>query len=332
SYEWLDVALGSDTGGSIRGPAGAQGLFGNRPSHGFVPLDHVMPLSTALDTPDFLIRDPVLWDIVNSVLYGHNYTSLTDVTPKYPKIIYTVNFPTNTSSSSKILNNFVAALANFVGGTVTALNLEDVWAASKSPAVGKTTLSQLLNITYATFISKEQTASVREPFYAHYAAKHEGRRPFVDPAPLARWAFGDSLPDSALDAAISNKTLFMNWFDTQILPPVNDPAQCSSGSLLYVGSAGDQNARNQYIQAPLPPLGFSDGRISGMAECPDSVYPLGQVSANSSITGHKEWFPVAVDILAAKGCDGLLARLAKDLTAAGILSVPKVGGSITERG
>jgi hypothetical protein len=66
-----------------------------------------------------------------------------------------------------------------------------------------------------------------------------------------------------------------------------------------------------------------------MAECPDSVYPLGQVSANSSITGHEEWFPVAVDILAAKGCDGLLARLAKDLAAAGILPVPEVGGSIT---
>jgi hypothetical protein len=171
SYEWLDVALGSDTGGSIRGPAGVQGLFGNRPSHGLVPLDHVMPLSTALDTPGFLIRDPALWDIANSVLYGDNYTSLADVTPKYPTTIYTVGFPTNSSSSlaAPILNNFVDALARFVGGTVRALTLEDVWKASKPPATGNTTLSQLLNITYATFISKEQTALVRDPFYADYA-------------------------------------------------------------------------------------------------------------------------------------------------------------------
>ncbi|KAJ7901263.1 amidase signature domain-containing protein [Mycena leptocephala] len=331
SYAWLDVALGSDTGGSIRGPAGVQGLFGNRPSYGLVPLDHVMPLSTTLDTPGFLIRDPVLWDIVNSVLYGDNYISLADVTPKYPTTIYTVGFPTNTSSSvdAPILDNFVDALASFVGGTVTALTLEDAWAASRSPTTGNITLSQLLNITYATFISKEQTALVREPFYADYAAIHDGRRPFVDPVPLARWAFGDSLPDTALDAAIFNKTLFMDWFNTQILPPVNDPVQCSSGLLLYIGSSGDQNLRNQYISTPLPPFGFSDGRISVMAGCPDSVYPLGQVSANSSITGHEEWFPVAVDIMAAKGCDGLLARLAKDLAAAGILSVPEVGGSIT---
>ncbi|KAJ7314350.1 amidase signature domain-containing protein [Mycena albidolilacea] len=331
SYEWLDVALGSDTGGSIRGPAGVQGLFGNRPSHGLVPLDHVMPLSTALDTPGFLIRDPALWDIANSVLYGDNYTSLADVTPKYPTTIYTVGFPTNSSSSlaAPILNNFVDALARFVGGTVSALTLEDVWKASRPPAAGNTTLSQLLNITYATFISKEQTALVRDPFYADYAAVHDGRRPFVDPTPLSRWAFGDSLSDSALDAAISNKTLFMDWFNTQILSLVNEPVQCSSGLLLYIGSSGGQSPRNRYFSAPSPPLGFSTGRISGMAECPDSVYPLGQISAKSSITGHEEWFPVAVDILAAKGCDGLLARLAKDLAAAGILPVPEVGGSIT---
>ncbi|KAJ7935932.1 amidase signature domain-containing protein [Mycena leptocephala] len=306
SYTWLDAALGSDTGGSIRGPAGIQGLFGNRPSHGLVSLDHVMPLSTALDTPGFLLRDPALWDVVNSALYGDNYTSLTDVEPKYPQTIYTVSFPTNppASSAAAILIDFVNALASFVGGTVTPLSLSDAWTASKPTAAGNTTLSQLMNITYATFISKEQTTLVREPFYADYAAAHDGRRPFVDPTPLARWAFGDSLPDSALDTAIFNKTLFMDWFNTQILPPVNDPAQCSSGLLLYIGSSGGQNPRNRYFSGPSPPLGFSTGRVSGMAECPDSVYPLGQVSANSNVTGHEEWFPVAVDILAAKGCDG----------------------------
>lgn len=39
SYPWLDLALGSDTGGSIRGPSEVGGLFGNRPTHGLVSLD-----------------------------------------------------------------------------------------------------------------------------------------------------------------------------------------------------------------------------------------------------------------------------------------------------
>lgn len=45
SYPWLDLGLGSDTGGSIRGPSQVQGLFGNRPSHGLVGLEGVMPLA-----------------------------------------------------------------------------------------------------------------------------------------------------------------------------------------------------------------------------------------------------------------------------------------------
>lgn len=54
SYPWLDLTVGSDTGGSIRGPSAAQGLFGNRPSHDLVPLTDVMPLAPELDTAGFL--------------------------------------------------------------------------------------------------------------------------------------------------------------------------------------------------------------------------------------------------------------------------------------
>jgi len=173
SYDWLDIAVGSDTGGSIRAPSGVQGLFGNRPSHGLVNLDHVMPLSTALDTAGFLVRDPFLWDVAQSVLYDDNYTSLASTKPSYPKTIYTVSFPSNRSTSPQavILNNFVRALAGFVGGKPTPINLASQWTKTRPVEAGKVSLSQLLNTTYATFISKEQTDLVRDPFYADYAGK-----------------------------------------------------------------------------------------------------------------------------------------------------------------
>ncbi|OCK81546.1 hypothetical protein K432DRAFT_449668 [Lepidopterella palustris CBS 459.81] len=55
-YPWLDIILGSDTGGSIRGPSEAQGLYGNRPSHDPVPLTHVILLAQELDTSGLLTR------------------------------------------------------------------------------------------------------------------------------------------------------------------------------------------------------------------------------------------------------------------------------------
>lgn len=317
---------------SIRGPAGSQGIFGNRPSHGLVSLEHVMPLSTALDTAGFLVRDPGLWDAANAVLYKDNYTSLAAIKPSYPKTVYTLGFPTNasTNAANAMLMGFLTALTDFVGGTATSIALADEFEASKPAAAGSATLNRLLNTTYATFISKEQIALVREPFYRDYAAVHDGRLPFVDPAPIARWAFGDSLPDSALDDAIRAKTIFMNWFNNKFLVPVSDTAQCSSALMLYVASTGSgSNLRNRYISAPTPPFGFSSGRISVLAEVPDHVLPIGQVATKSSVTKHDEYFPVAVDIMAAKGCDGLLVRLAQDLTDAGIIAIPKVGATIT---
>lgn len=147
---------------------------------------------------------------------------------------------------------------------------------------------------------------------------------------MTRWAFGDSQPEHALDVAIRNKTIFMDWFNTQILPPVDDSTQCSSGLLLYPGSLGSasQTARNKYLSSPSIPFGFSSGRVSSFTECPDSVLPIGQASGYSNITQHVEYFPVTVDILAAKGCDGLLVRLAQDLVEAGIIPTPGVGQTI----
>lgn len=65
-----DIALGSDTGGSVRAPASFCGIWGLRPTHGRLPLDGVMPLAPSLDTVGFFARDAATLGRVGKVLFG----------------------------------------------------------------------------------------------------------------------------------------------------------------------------------------------------------------------------------------------------------------------
>lgn len=238
SYPWLDLALGSDTGGSIRGPSQVQGLYGNRPSHGLVELTNVMPLAPELDTAGFLSRDAEIWAAAGKVLY-------TDLKPytAFPKKLLLLDFPTAPDTiENSILLKFLGQLEKFLGLKGTPFNLTAAWAASK-PNASLPPLTEFLNTTYATIISKEQTKNVRDPFYKAYGAIHDGRTPFVDPVPLLRWKYGDSLPASALTEAVSNKTIFQNWWSTNVLK--NDSNTCSDSLLLYFVPV-QTHYRNQY--------------------------------------------------------------------------------------
>lgn len=54
----VDLALGTDTGGSIRIPAACCGVVGLKPTLGAVPTEGVFPLAPSLDTVGLLARDP----------------------------------------------------------------------------------------------------------------------------------------------------------------------------------------------------------------------------------------------------------------------------------
>src|SRR5271163_4735622 len=80
----------------------------------------------------------------------------------------------------------------------------------------------------------------------------------------------------------------------------------------------------------LQPLNTNSGCLFRNAASADSrsLTSVGQANYFANTTMHKEVLPVTVDVIAAKGCDLMIAQLAQDLVTAGIISVPPTCGTI----
>ncbi len=63
-----DLALGTDSGGSVRVPAGFCGLYGLRPTHGRLPVDGMMTQSPSFDTVGFFARRPKTFALAGAAL------------------------------------------------------------------------------------------------------------------------------------------------------------------------------------------------------------------------------------------------------------------------
>lgn len=133
-------------------------------------------------------RDPTIWAAAGRVLYKD-----IPFNKRYPRKLQTISFPVLgvisknpvEAESDVIVLDFLAKLEAFLSVKATPLNYTALWQQTK-PNPNLPSLAILLNRTYPTLISKEQTKNVRDPFYKDYAAIHDGRRPFVDPVPLVR--------------------------------------------------------------------------------------------------------------------------------------------------
>lgn len=78
-----DIALGTDTGGSVRAPASHCGLIGIRPTHGRVSLAGVMDLAPDFDTCGWFSRDIASFALVGEVLLGADSCAL----PQAPRVL-----------------------------------------------------------------------------------------------------------------------------------------------------------------------------------------------------------------------------------------------------
>jgi len=89
----VSIAIGSDTGGSIRIPASLCGVIGHKPTHGLVTKSNCAPLSWSLDSFGPLARSAQDCAIMMSAIAGHDPADASSTVGNPPDFMGALNKP-----------------------------------------------------------------------------------------------------------------------------------------------------------------------------------------------------------------------------------------------
>ncbi|CAJ0551573.1 Ff.00g115030.m01.CDS01 [Fusarium sp. VM40] len=332
AYDWLDFAVGTDTGKSIREPAAVTGIFGNRPSQGMIVMDNIVTNAFNTDTAGVFARDPTSWAKFAKAWYDpslHQDTSINglpalsvpDVQTFPNRLLYPIDhLPMQNPAAEAILQKFLDDVADTVGVTVDKINLtQTIEETLNRPLQG---MLDDLTVLWTHDLILETAEPLISSFSPDFPAIDEPYRSFF------RNAAADS---DAYKSAMANRTRDAGLWHEKVLFSTN--SSCSESILLYdIGTGGLPSFREKDLNdspgaaSPVDPRGSKAvSTISSYFGDVDITVPIGQVTYQSNVTFQAEVMPVTVNMVAKRGCDFVLFNLIDKLVSKGVLSAVDTG-------
>ncbi|KAG6835834.1 hypothetical protein H0H93_014111, partial [Arthromyces matolae] len=334
-YDWLEFTVGSDTRGSVRKPAAFVGAYGMRPTHGSLDLSGVVPLSEEMDTAGYFARDPRLFSALGTRWYESSPVRIKRQAIRFPKKLFypTEHFPVANPAAQALYDNFVVALEKHFKITKTPLNFTSELV-NHLPS-GNFNEFQLASNTLAEYRS---WVSVGRPLIEEHKRRFN-ENPTFDPRPRKMFELGASHTEEDFTAAVRIRQTFRDSVASDLMKA--DIKSCSEALFMYDAGTGGQpsyrveeyNLMEGAAQALLTgPVGGGEAKpsdfftyLGSMAGLPEITIPIGQVKYFSQISMDWEMLPVAVQLVAHRGCDDMLLSLVEKLAVKGVLSATKTG-------
>jgi amidase len=265
----VDLALGSDTGGSVRVPASYNGILGMRPSHGRISLDGIMPLAPSFDTVGWFARDPALFVAAGRVLL-HAPVDSALARPTGRLLLARDAFERVEPDALAALRGAVAQVERVLG-----------------PAQPVVVSGEGLDVWYDVF----RTLQGAEAWAAH-GAWIEQARPKLGPQCARRFAFASTIDAASVARAGEARAAIVGRLD----------ALLADGALLVVPSAAGVAPR---ADASATEHEAMRDRVIGIT----SIASLGGLPQVSLPLGRLPEGPVGLSLVAGRGGDGLLLDL-----------------------
>jgi len=325
-YEWLDYAVGSDSLGSMTGPAADCGIFGIRPTTGMLSNDGALPVSVHLDTPGCFARS--INDL--SLLTSRWFNGLDmshSISP--PQIIPTrILMPKEAIQvfvriQLDAFGGFLAELERYCGVKSTSFSVADRWKSKRPPGTSPSVEKYLA--TTVAHIQLHDSYHNNLKFRTDYMAAFD-EKPSVEPMIQFKWDIGSKLSDEEYQQACEEKRNFKEFLEREVF--TDRTIMILPGG--YPGpSYRDEVSRTYEERKKWQGYGLQNTTFSVLGGLPAVVLPVGERIYRSKFTGKDEKQPISVMIVGPRGSDkwliDCLQRVWKD---SGRPSSVKVGTSM----
>ncbi|KAJ9636630.1 hypothetical protein H2204_005230 [Knufia peltigerae] len=340
AYDWLDFTVGTDTGGSIRHPAGVQGLYGQRPSHGLVSLEGVLGATDLFNTVGIFARDVEIFARVGShfvdpiekplpvVSRGRKYNLL------YPTRAPQIDNPDQHhhgqhrwfphpsvdfsfwTEAEKRIESVVQGLEARLNCERIAFNINELWRAT--PPLGQPrSLDEAVGYVYSAITTASAYHGGLDKFIRDHVDAHDGAPPGMSQVVGRRLEHGRSLPPQKLAEALEAMQAFREWTDTTLFGSYDQDA---TTLLVFPQSCGRPDYRHEVPdRTELFNDSFSIYSFGYLVGCPDYTIPVAEVPYHSAVTDRLEHLPVSISLVGRPGSDLELFDALRQLHRAGIV-------------
>jgi hypothetical protein len=148
-------------------------------------------------------------------------------------------WPVTNNKSQAVFATWIDKLATFLNATVETTSIDEYW----NSTAGKPDTEFFSHMQQVAFNLnwKNQIEKVIEPFQRDYSAKFGGRKPFINPFPVARFASAANTTDEGVAESYERFTFFREWSGKYVVLP--DAESCSQSLFLIPMFAGDVVSR-----------------------------------------------------------------------------------------
>ena len=278
----VDFALGTDTGGSTRVPASNCGIWGFRPSHGFVSVAGVNPLAPSFDTVGILAQNADVLAKVALVLLA-----AAPVSPNKPTTIHLIReaFALADPDVQEALSGPLQRLREIFGGAVRESSLQELVADDDGHSFA----------TWADTFCVIQWAEIESCLGAWIA----NARPEFGPEIVASLQLMNQLDRRRVAEAVQRREQYFRSLHEFL---GSDDLLCIPTTPALAPRKGDPPRRSSSGSGYYPRT-LSLTSVAGMGRLPQVSLPIADADG----------VPVGLSLLARHGLDSFLLQVAKNI-------------------